>query len=239
MRNGIIDESADSEADETLHFDTQFHHPEEKKNHCCCEKKQPIYHDGILSRHPQKILCISPLVAEESLTLCRRISTINGNIWTGRYDMSCGCDGLSRRHFIRRLGRWCLMLPGGMVLTGLVQGVGTRKALASSNKTRETRISLTEYPDLQRPGGYAGVKVNKEPVMIFRDGDETFRAVSRVCTHRGCTVDWSPDKKTFVCPCHGSLYDGTGAVSRGPARRNLPILNAVFDRDGNAVVVEG
>jgi len=131
------------------------------------------------------------------------------------------------------------MLPGMAALAGLVQGIGTRKALAAPGKKREIRISLAEYPDLQRPGGYAAVTMDKEPVMIFRDNGEAFRAVSRVCTHRGCTVDWSPDSATFVCPCHGSVYDGTGTVSRGPARRNLPTLNAILDRDGNAVVVQG
>ena len=45
-----------------------------------------------------------------------------------------------------------------------------------------------------------------------------------VCTHLGCiplanqgdTVGWN-------CPCHGSQYDGSGRVVRGPANKNLAV----------------
>ena len=152
--------------------------------------------------------------------------------------MSCSHCDVSRRHFIHRLGRWCLTLPGIVVLAGLMQGAGARKAQGAPGNKGEVRISLTEHLDLQRAGGFVPVNVDNEPVIIFRDEGDAFRAVSRVCTHRGCTVDWVTDSKTFVCPCHGSVYDRTGVVSRGPARRNLSTFNAIFDRDDNTVVLK-
>jgi ubiquinol-cytochrome c reductase iron-sulfur subunit len=42
-----------------------------------------------------------------------------------------------------------------------------------------------------------------------------------VCTHMGCI----PIKKDFgwLCPCHGSMYDNSGRVVRGPAPKNLAV----------------
>lgn len=40
-----------------------------------------------------------------------------------------------------------------------------------------------------------------------------------ICTHLGCV----PNKvaEGWLCPCHGSLYDNSGRVLRGPAPKNL------------------
>jgi Rieske Fe-S protein len=52
-------------------------------------------------------------------------------------------------------------------------------------------------------------------------------AYSGVCTHQGCPVNmWEPDKKAFVCSCHGSTYDPRedATLLFGPAPRSLPAL---------------
>ena len=46
-------------------------------------------------------------------------------------------------------------------------------------------------------------------------------AISLTCTHQGCTVSRQTDG-TFLCPCHGTLYDNQGKVFKGPAKQNLP-----------------
>ena len=49
-----------------------------------------------------------------------------------------------------------------------------------------------------------------------------FRAFDAVCTHAGCTVEYSQGVG-FVCPCHGGRYDAeTGAVIAGPPPAPLP-----------------
>lgn len=42
-----------------------------------------------------------------------------------------------------------------------------------------------------------------------------------ICRHLGCTPNWFDDKKKFLCPCHGSIYDIKGNVLGGPAPRTL------------------
>jgi cytochrome b6-f complex iron-sulfur subunit len=48
-----------------------------------------------------------------------------------------------------------------------------------------------------------------------------FTALSHQCTHQKCNVDYVPSQRVLACPCHGSQFDLTGAVLRGPAPRPL------------------
>ncbi|MDE5411908.1 MULTISPECIES: ubiquinol-cytochrome c reductase iron-sulfur subunit [Alkalihalobacterium] len=57
---------------------------------------------------------------------------------------------------------------------------------------------------------------------VFRQGDEII-ALSPVCTHLGCTVDWNtnPDfENQFFCPCHFGRFelDGTNVAGTPPTR---------------------
>ena len=42
---------------------------------------------------------------------------------------------------------------------------------------------------------------------LCRLEDGGFLAVSRKCTHLGCTVPWIDEEKRFACPCHASAFD--------------------------------
>ena len=45
----------------------------------------------------------------------------------------------------------------------------------------------------------------------------SFVALSLICTHQGCTVNYDSAASGFKCPCHGSEYNISGAVTQGPA----------------------
>ncbi|MCR9086999.1 MAG: ubiquinol-cytochrome c reductase iron-sulfur subunit [Rhodobacteraceae bacterium] len=51
-----------------------------------------------------------------------------------------------------------------------------------------------------------------------------------VCTHLGCVPigDGAGDFGGWFCPCHGSHYDTSGRIRRGPAPENLPVPIAAF-----------
>ncbi|MEO0370632.1 MAG: ubiquinol-cytochrome c reductase iron-sulfur subunit [Pseudomonadota bacterium] len=50
-----------------------------------------------------------------------------------------------------------------------------------------------------------------------------------VCTHLGCVpLGDAGDFGGWFCPCHGSHYDTSGRIRRGPAPSNLPIPTAEF-----------
>ena len=54
-----------------------------------------------------------------------------------------------------------------------------------------------------------------------------------VCTHLGCVPlgDGAGDFGGWFCPCHGSHYDTSGRIRKGPAPANLPVPTASFIDD--------
>jgi cytochrome b6-f complex iron-sulfur subunit len=56
---------------------------------------------------------------------------------------------------------------------------------------------------------------------LARLEDGSLLALSRRCTHLGCSVPWNEEERRFVCPCHGSAFSLTGEVLTGPAPRPL------------------
>jgi ubiquinol-cytochrome c reductase iron-sulfur subunit len=58
-----------------------------------------------------------------------------------------------------------------------------------------------------------------------------------VCTHLGCiplgtgATDQRGEYGGWFCPCHGSHYDTSGRIRRGPAPRNLAVPDYTFLND--------
>ncbi|HET9929401.1 MAG TPA: FAD-dependent oxidoreductase [Polyangiaceae bacterium] len=70
-------------------------------------------------------------------------------------------------------------------------------------------------------GQAAVFHVDGERVAVYRDDDGRLHAVSAICTHFGCQVNFNSSEKTWDCPCHGSRFDVDGAVLDGPATKRL------------------
>ncbi len=62
-----------------------------------------------------------------------------------------------------------------------------------------------------------------------------FLALSPICTHLGCSINWNDDKNIFVCPCHGSTFSMEGEVLTSPATRPLDIFPIKIE-DGHILV---
>lgn len=68
--------------------------------------------------------------------------------------------------------------------------------------------------------------------LVILDGPELANyGIRAVCTHFGCTVDWNPTEQAFLCPCHGSRFDGMGQVLDGPANRALGLVTVTTNQD--------
>ncbi len=63
-------------------------------------------------------------------------------------------------------------------------------------------------------------KTKPDTLFVVQD-NEQYLALSDVCTHQGCEVNWSPPDNRFLCPCHGSQYDKLGKNVAGPAPKPL------------------
>lgn len=58
-----------------------------------------------------------------------------------------------------------------------------------------------------------------------------------VCTHLGCVpIGEAGDYGGWFCPCHGSHYDISGRIRKGPAPLNLEIPEYDFPEEGKLVI---
>jgi cytochrome b6-f complex iron-sulfur subunit len=74
-------------------------------------------------------------------------------------------------------------------------------------------------------------------IFVIRQGN-LIKVVSAVCTHLGCSVQWSSERNRFECPCHGSLFNARGQVTVGPAQTALPWYAVSLTPDGRLLVDE-
>lgn len=59
-----------------------------------------------------------------------------------------------------------------------------------------------------------------------------------VCTHLGCVpIGEAGDYNGWYCPCHGSHYDSSGRIRRGPAPLNLEVPEYSFDDDSGKLII--
>ena len=74
-------------------------------------------------------------------------------------------------------------------------------------------------------------------IFVVRERN-LIKVVSGVCTHLGCTVQWTAERDRWECPCHGSIFNRNGKVVKGPARNPLPWYEVSLTPDGRLLVNE-
>jgi glycine/D-amino acid oxidase-like deaminating enzyme/nitrite reductase/ring-hydroxylating ferredoxin subunit len=72
-----------------------------------------------------------------------------------------------------------------------------------------------------RSGEGKVVVIGGEKCGVYRDSEGGVHAVSAVCTHMACIVEWNDAERSWDCPCHGSRFSPEGVVLEGPAMINL------------------
>merc|ERR1719331_20172 len=76
-----------------------------------------------------------------------------------------------------------------------------------------------------------GLKGDAHYLIVKEDGSIESYAINAVCTHLGCVVPWNRAANKYICPCHGSQYDFTGKVVRGPAPLSLALAHCDLPED--------
>ena len=110
--------------------------------------------------------------------------------------------------------------PGG----GNVPQLSSISASAANNAIN---ITVDSASPLAANGSAALVTSNAGSFLVARTGDTSFNAMTAICTHEACTVT-GYQSGTFTCPCHGSQYNTSGAVVKGPAPSSLRRFNTSF-----------
>jgi len=150
--------------------------------------------------------------------------------------------GKDRREFLLRLG-----IGSGVAALGAQAVASMRSLVPNVSYDAPTTVKLgmpNDFPD--------GLQfLPDQRLYVVREG-KTFHAISAVCTHLGCTVraealpkvetttaNGQPLRLThrFLCPCHGSRYNGDGTNVSGPAPKPLAWYHlSVAPEDGQLVV---
>ena len=73
-------------------------------------------------------------------------------------------------------------------------------------------------------------RFGREPALVVLSGGALY-ALSAVCTHRACLVEWSPERRQIVCPCHDASFDLEGNVLEGPPPRPLSSFSVTVQGD--------
>lgn len=91
---------------------------------------------------------------------------------------------------------------------------------------------------------------SSSPCVLVKTGQKTTGGVgpeqdivaySTLCTHMGCPVTYSPEERTFKCPCHFSVFDAelNGQMVSGQATVNLPRITLSYTESDGAITATG
>ena len=140
-----------------------------------------------------------------------------------------GKESLSRRNFFVSAGNAAI-------------GIAALGSLGVTLDFLSPKV-LLELPRRFSIGALASMQPNsvtfdaEHRLIVFRDKQGYFYALSAVCTHLGCIVEWKETgipghpEGVIACPCHGSVFNKTGDVIRGPAPRSLDRFKMYLEDD--------
>jgi cytochrome b6-f complex iron-sulfur subunit len=95
-------------------------------------------------------------------------------------------------------------------------------------------LTIDSSSPLSAVGSAALVQASGANFLVAHTGQDAFTALTAICTHEACIVSGFENQR-YVCPCHGSQYNLSGAVVQGPAPSALRQFATRFS--GNALTI--
>jgi cytochrome b6-f complex iron-sulfur subunit len=121
---------------------------------------------------------------------------------------------MDRKEFLKNLG----LGVAGICVLNSIPACRNRDALPIIDFTID--LSDPTYDALNNLGGqYVFSQYN----VLVAKGVTGYIAVSSLCTHQNCTLNYQPAQDELVCPCHGSRFNTQGGVTMGPATGALMV----------------
>lgn len=74
--------------------------------------------------------------------------------------------------------------------------------------------------------GFQNIQIGT--IWLRRTGDNQVLALSSICPHLGCAVDFRNAKNDFFCPCHTSSFDLSGARTNQIPPRGMDELETLL-----------
>ncbi len=134
----------------------------------------------------------------------------------------------------RSVVRWLL---GGGLMSSLAAFFYPVIRFMSPPQVAEASVNEAVACKIQdlRPNSGRIVRFGSRPVLLIRSSETEWRALSAVCTHLNCTVQYREESRQIWCACHNGLYNLNGAVVSGPPPK--PLEEYTVRLRGDEVVV--
>lgn len=134
----------------------------------------------------------------------------------------------TRRDFVKAFAAFAAVIGGSVLAASVKIPTSQQQATQTSTSslangaianTNQLQVGSPVY--FEYPSGY--------PNILMKNGDGTLSALSMLCTHVCCECSYDSSTGQIYCPCHGSVFDATGRVLRGPAPTPLPSIELTVD----------
>jgi thiosulfate dehydrogenase [quinone] large subunit len=129
------------------------------------------------------------------------------------------------------------VMRGAAVAAGAILASIAGKSFATTSAPMNTAANkagkkIVKLASLKVGGTKNFIAASGAPAVLFRTKNGVF-AYSAICTHQGCTVDYSAQYKALLCPCHGAMYDpfSDAKVLSGPTNRPLDKVKVAVSGD--------
>ncbi len=131
-----------------------------------------------------------------------------------------------RRTFFKWLTRIFLSLWG----VGIIGVIASYIRAPSLPRSAGLNIVRAGEADSLNPGEARLVRNGSSPFHVVRTLSGEMIAVSALCTHFSCVLNWNQQNRTFVCPCHNGVFNATGDVISGLPTKPLSTLRVEVRR---------
>lgn len=101
--------------------------------------------------------------------------------------------------------------------------------ITNNGNTITIDLTINDASSLNSSGGW--LLITAASTLVVNVDGSLLRAFTSVCTHQGCSTDWSFSDSLFICNCHDSRFNTGGEVVRGPASSDLEEFNISVEDD--------
>lgn len=130
---------------------------------------------------------------------------------------------MNRKEFFHQSFVGLTVLATGMGLAQCLGGCTASTAPSDVDITLD--LAAPENAPLRNVGGFR----RTQGVIIACVEQGSYIAVQSSCTHEGEAITWQQANDRFYCPGHGAMFSRAGAVTKGPARKDLVAYTATLN----------
>ena len=117
-----------------------------------------------------------------------------------------------------------------MAGSAVVTALGLQRFLyPNAREEPDPRVKVGDLAELsEMPLESVNQSYKKQGIYVVRLR-KGIAALSIVCTHLGCALNWVEGERKFKCPCHGSGFTQEGINIEGPAPRPMERFKITVD----------